>query len=155
LSIESLDTRGSLWHIVTLMTVTSDISAGGVAEALSAETQLSIDVAIAQWLRSPRVTSSAYRRLRELGVPAPEIERRRRAQSADPALAGILRIAVTFVIARGRLERSDLRGIRPAPGAPLLRAIAAAAAHAFYDVAIAESVDPVPFAAIDMQIGDY
>jgi hypothetical protein len=137
------------------MTVTTEILPDADSAALSAETRLSIDVAIAQWLHSSRATSRAYRRLRELGVPPHEIERRRRAQSDDAALAGILRLAVTFMIARGHLERRDLRHMHPKPAAPLLRAIAAATARSFYDVAIAESVDAAPFTAIDMEIGDY
>jgi hypothetical protein len=117
--------------------------------------ELSVGLAVAQWLRSPRGTSIARERLRELGVPEDEIERRRRARSEDRALAGILRLAVTLVIARGRLERADLGRVKPAPSEALLREIAAAVALAFYNVAIAESVDRTAYPAIDMSVGDY
>ncbi len=125
---------------VTIMTVTYE---------------LSIDLAVAQWMRSPRGTAAARQRLRELGVPEAEIERRRRAQSDDRELAGLLRLAVTLVIARGRLEQADLRRIKPAPNESQLREIVAAVALAFYNAAIAESIDRTNYPAIDMVVGDY
>jgi hypothetical protein len=117
--------------------------------------QLSIDLAVAQWLRGPRATSIARQRLRSLGVSETEIECRRRCRSSDRDLAEILRLAVTLLISHGRLEATDLRRVKPAPSAALLRAVAAAAALAFYNVAIAESVERSAYAAIDMRIGDY
>ena len=74
---------------------------------MTVTSELSIGLAVAQWMRSPRGTSAARQRLRELGVPEAEIERRRRAQSDDRSLAGMLRLAVTLVIARGRLEKLE------------------------------------------------
>jgi uncharacterized protein YciW len=130
-------------------------ASSAAAPQLGAEARLSIGLAVAQWMRSPRATSSARGRLRELGVADAEIERRRRAQSADRTLEGILRLAVTLVIAHGRLEPSDVRGLKPSPDAGLLREIAATVARTFYDVAIAESIDRSGDPTLDMQLGDY
>ena len=141
--------------IITIMLVTKELALPAGPSPLSEETQLSIDLAIAQWMRGPRATSIARQRLRNLGVSEAEIECRRRCRSNDPVLAGILRLAVTLLIAHGRLEETDLRRVKPAPSAALLRAVVAAVALAFYNVAIAESVERTAYAAIDMRIGDY
>jgi hypothetical protein len=137
------------------MMVISEVDPRLAPATLSAEVRLSIDLAVAQWMRSPRATSVARDGLRRLGVMEAEIERRRRCQSADRSLAGILRTAVTLMIARGQLDQRDLRRLEPQPDTGLLRNIAGATAQAFYNVAIAESVERTPFAAIDLEIGDY
>jgi hypothetical protein len=123
--------------------------------SLSAEARLSIDLAVGQWMRSPRATSLARDSLREFGVAEPEIEARRRCRSDDRALASILRAAVTLMIARGHLDERDLRRLEPFSDAGLLREIAGATAHAFYNVAVAESVERAPGVTIDLEIGDY
>jgi hypothetical protein len=141
---------------ITIMMVTHEFAPDALSpRTLPDEARSSIAMAVAQWLGSPRATSIARQRLRELGVGEAEIELRRRCKSDDRALAGILRLAVTFVIARGHIEDADLRSVKPAPEAAILREIAAAVAVGFYNVAIAESIDRTPYAAIDMQVGDY
>jgi hypothetical protein len=117
---------------------------------------MSIDLAVGQWLRSPRATSCARERLRAAGVDEAEIEERRRCRSADPYLASLLRLAVTVIITRGHLEPSDIRRVRPALDEGGLRAVIAATAIAFLGVSLAESVDrATPYAPIDMEVGDY
>ncbi len=134
------------------MTVTTP----ALPDVLTESDRRSIHLAVAQWLRSARATSRARESLAALGIDRGEIERRRRAQSADPATAELLRLGVTLVMARGRLAESDLRGGIAHPTDQRLRAIATAAAEAFSLVAIAESVDrTAAFAPIDMEIGDY
>jgi len=122
---------------------------------LGEEYRSSIDLAIAQWMRSPRAASVARERLRELGVTEAEIERRRRCKSDNRNLDGILHIAIKLVITRGQLEKRDLRSLPPVASAPMLREIARATSQAFYNVLIAESVEQTPYVAINMEIGDY
>ena len=141
--------------IVTIMMVTQDSKRPADGAHLTADARLSINLAVAQWLRSPRATSNARRRLRDAGVAEDEIERRRRTQSDDPSLAGVLKLAVTMVIARGHLSERDRRFIGRGPNDPLVREIAESVAASFYDVTVAESLDRSPFETIDMQIGDY
>jgi hypothetical protein len=117
---------------------------------------MSIDMAVAQWLRSPRATSQAREHLRAAGVGEAEIEERRRCRSSDPHLAALLRLAVTVIITRGRLEPRDIRRVRPALTDDELRAVIAATAIAFLAVTLAESVDrATPFVPIDIEVGDY
>jgi hypothetical protein len=137
------------------MTVTSatDSADGSGLDPLVA---VSIELAVGQWLRSARATSAARERLRSAGVSEAEIEERRRCRSADPHLAALLRLAVTVIITRGRLDERDIRRVRPALEDRELRAIVAATAVAFLAVTLAESVDrTTPFVPIDVEIGDY
>lgn len=132
------------------------MDSGSVAAGLDSVVAASIELAVAQWLRSARATSGARERLRSAGVDDAEIEQRRRCRSADPHLAALLRLAVTVIITRGRLEPRDVGRVRPALTDERLRAVVAATAIAFLAVTLAESVDrTTPFAPIDMEIGDY
>jgi hypothetical protein len=119
-------------------------------------TKASIDLAVAQWLRSPRATSLARERLRTLGVSEGEIEERRRCRSVDPHLAAVLRLAVTLVITRGRLEARD-RALLPAAGRDAaIAAIAYATSLALLRVwRPNEAASAEPFIAIDLDVGDY
>ena len=137
------------------MSVTTDATASARPALLDREQRASIDLAIAQWVGSARATSMARQRLLALGVAPDEVESRRRAASADPILAGILRFAVTTVIARGRIG-ADLRRLKPVPSDALVREVLTATAQAFLNVTLAESIDATgPQPAIDMNIGDY
>lgn len=125
------------------------------AIGLSAEQRWSIRLAVAQWLRSARAVASAQDGLRALGTPPAEIVRRRRAESADAALARLLRLAVTVVITRGRLEASDRS--RPSPlSDTTVQAVVEATADAYAGVLLAESSGSAASAhVVDMEIGDY
>jgi hypothetical protein len=119
-------------------------------------TAASIDLAVAQWMRSPRATSLARERLRALGVSESEIEERRRCRSADPDLAAVLRLAVTLVIARGKLEPHDRARIRSGNREALIASIARATSLSFLRVSLANEVHPSePYPAIELDIGDY
>jgi hypothetical protein len=134
----------------------SDGASAAAAPMLDDATGASIDLAVAQWMRSPRATSLARERLRAMGVSETEIEERRRCRSADQRLAAILRLAVTFVIARGRLEVRD-RALLPATDRDAtIAAIAQATSLAFLRVSLANEVAAnEPYPAIDVNIGDY
>jgi uncharacterized protein YciW len=136
------------------MTVTPAWTARTVP--LDDEACASIDLAVAQWMRSPRATSLGRERLRALGVSAMEIEERRRCRSSNPRLAAILRLAVTLIITRGRLEVRD-RALLPESGREeLIAAIARATSLAFLGVLLANEVDSnEPYPAVDLDIGDY
>ncbi len=126
------------------------------APLLDGTTAASIDLAVAQWMRSPRAASLARERLRAAGVPEMEIEERRRCRSVDPGLASVLRLAVTLVIARGKLEARD-RALLPAKNRDaLIAAIAKATSLAFLRVSLAnENARSEPYPAIDLDLGDY
>jgi hypothetical protein len=137
------------------MMVTCEFQHSDKANLLSEEQRLSIELAVAQWMRSPRATSNTRERLRKLGVSEQQIEARRRCESDDSTLRGMLRVAVTLAITRGQLENSDLRLIQSERRTETLREIATATARAFANVLIAETVERTPFAAINMEVGDY
>jgi uncharacterized protein YciW len=137
------------------MMVTSDYQQSDAVALLSEEQRLSIELAVAQWMRSPRATSNARARLRNLGVSEEQIEARRRCQSSDSVLRGILRVALALTITRGHLENSDLRHLQAANRAAMLKEITAATAQAFSITLIAEAVERTPYATIDMEVGDY
>ncbi len=126
-----------------------------VDAALDDDAVLSIQLAVAQWLRSPRATSAARERLRARGVSEDEIQRRRRCESTDARLGAILRLAVTLLIARGRLNDRETRLLGPAKDERTLRAISAAVAQTYYDVSVAESIERPPYVPIEMNVGDY
>jgi alkylhydroperoxidase family enzyme len=123
------------------------------ASSLDPLTRDSIQLAVAQWLGSARATSAARESLRAAGIAPDEIERRRRAQSSDRRLAATLRLAVTLVIARGRLSRRDRAALDP--DQPTLRAIVIAVSDAFARTLLAETVDATPYPAIEMRLEDY
>jgi hypothetical protein len=139
---------------VTVMTVTYSASTG--APPVNDETAASIDLAVAQWMRSPRATSVGRARLRAFGVTETEIEERRRCRSADRQLAAVLRLAVTLMITRGRLEARD-RALLPSTNREgAIAAIAQATSLAFLRVLLAnEAALNEPYAAIDLDVGDY
>jgi hypothetical protein len=152
-----LDTVVSERDHVTVMMVTLDntILAASAAH-LDDASAASIDLAVAQWMRSPRATSMARERLRALGVSESEIEERRRCRSADPVLAAALRLAVTLLITRGRLEARDRKAFSSHDREPTIAAIAQATALAFLRVSLANEARPgEPFPPIDLEIGDY
>lgn len=136
------------------MTVTSSPSAAD--GLLDTQTCASIGLAVAQWMRSPRATSLGREQLRAFGITDREIEERRRCRSADARLAVILRLAVTLMITRGRLEVRD-RALLPATERDaLIAAIAKATSLAFLSVLLANAIDAnESYPAIDLNIGDY
>jgi len=138
------------------MTVTDARWLPAQAATLDETTTASIELAVAQWMRSPRGTSLARERLRALGMPEHEIEERRRCRSADPGVAAALRLAVTLIITRGRLEARD-RALLPASDRDAaIAAIALATSFAFLRVALANEAAPrEPYPPIDLDIGDY
>lgn len=125
-------------------------------EPLDDETCASIELAVAQWMRSPRATSLGRERLRALGVTDMEIEERRRCRSSNRRLAAILRLAVTLMITRGRLEVRD-RALLPASNREeLIAGIAKATSLAFLSVLLANEVNSnEPYPAVDLDVGDY
>jgi hypothetical protein len=115
----------------------------------------SIVLAVAQWRRSPHVTSAAIARLRGLGIADAEIYARRRASSADPALAALLRLAVTVVIARGKLTRADRRFVERHSLANVLAQVEIYVADALAFVAAIETPAFPRRPEIEMDVGDY
>ncbi len=107
-------------------------------------------------MRSPRATSLGRERLRALGVTDMEIEERRRCRSSNRRLAAILRLAVTLMITRGRLEVRD-RALLPASNREeLIAGIAKATSLAFLSVLLANEVNSnEPYPAVDLDVGDY
>jgi hypothetical protein len=153
-----LDMRLESNDDVTIMSVTFDKATAPAAETrlLDDRTVASIELAVAQWLRSPRATSLARERLRAAGVSEEEIEQRRRCRSSDPALATLLRLAVTLVITRGGLEARDRAPIASYERDALIGAVTAATSLARLRVSKANEVRPdEPYPAIDLDIGDY
>jgi hypothetical protein len=138
------------------MTVTQSVTADHARLAIDESTTASIDLAVAQWMRSPRATSLARERVRTLGVDEAEIEERRRCRSVDRHMAAVLRLAVTLVITRGRLEERDRALLPWAERDATIAAIAHATSLALLRVARANEVASAePFPAIDLDIGDY
>lgn|GEM_PF-2484667 len=126
------------------------------APALDETTTASVELAVAQWMRSPRGTSLARERLRAIGLPEEEIEERRRCRSSDRGVAAALRVAVTLMITRGRLDARD-RALLPAANRDAaIAAIALATSLAFLRVSLANEAAPrEPYPPIDLDIGDY
>ncbi|BDE04984.1 hypothetical protein WPS_02600 [Vulcanimicrobium alpinum] len=126
------------------------------AVALTDEQRWSIDLSVAQYLRSARAVVEAQERLAQLGVSSDELLRRRRAESADRGIARLLRLAVTLIITRGRLDRADRRRLPPGASEATIHAVVAATAEAYARVLVAESAAPAGSRpAIDMNVGDY
>lgn len=137
------------------MTVTSNFASRS-SVALSDELRWSIDLAVAQYLRSARGVVAAQERLAHLGVSSDERFRRRRAESTDPQIARLLRLAVTLVITRGRLAEVDRRRLPPDVSEATIAAVVAATAEAYARVLVLESGAPATAPpAIDMNVGDY
>ncbi len=123
---------------------------------LDDETCASIELAVAQWMRSPRAASLARERVRALGVTEREIEERRCCRSADRRVAAVLRIAVTLMFTRGRLEARDRALLPENDREELIAGIARATSLAFLRVLLANEVDSSePYPAIDLDVGDY
>lgn len=151
-----LDTRRAARYDVTVMTVTSAF--GGVAGSrLSAELRASIDLAVAQYLRSAVGVDDARRRLSCFELDEAEVLRRRRADASDPAVARVLKFAVTAVMTRGRLTATDSRRLlRGADDGDLARAVVRAAGSAYTNVLLLESAPDKPATTdLDLDVGDY
>ena len=155
--LERLDMDHGCGENVTIMTVTNGVQKpAGTAPLLEDMATASIDLAVAQWMRSPRAAALARERLRAAGIAEAEIEERRRCRSADPELAAELRIAVTLLIARGKLEPRDRALVPSTERDARIAAIAHATSLAFLRVSLANEADPSdPYPAIDLDIGDY
>jgi hypothetical protein len=138
------------------MTVTSAGVPGSARLIIDENAAASIELAVAQWMRSPRATSLARERLRTLGVAEAEIDQRRRCRSSDPHLAALLRLAVTLMITRGRLEPRDRALLPRAERGATIAALAQATSFAFLRVALANEIASTqPYPEIDLEIGDY
>lgn len=116
----------------------------------------SIEVAVAQHLRSRRGVAAAQKALLELGLSGDEIVRRRRAESGDPALAHLLRWAVTIVITRGRLTEMERRQIARSYSEQTWNALVEATMDAYAKVIRVETRSaPAPESTLDLEVGDY
>jgi hypothetical protein len=147
------DIRPSTTPAIAETSATPALPAGELA---AEEERWSLRLAVAQWLRSRRATFEAQHHLLELGISPDEVMRRRKAQSTDPQLAGLLRLAVTLIITRGRLEAADLRRLPSSLGAAALPAVIEATADAYASVLRAESnAGSGPPADFSLDIGDY
>ena len=122
---------------------------------LTPEQIASIRLAVAQWMRSARGVAAARDALRVRGVPADEIFRRRRAESADAHLATLLRLAVTLVITRGEVEDSDRRRYTPLLGEDVVRSVVEHVADARRYVSQIEWHADQPAPSVDLDVGDY
>ncbi len=118
-------------------------------------TYWSIVLAVAQWRRSARATLIAVNRLRAFGVPDREIFARRRASSGDPELAALLRLAVTIVIAHGRLLAADLRFAERHGLRTRVSEVDACTEDALALIDAIGAADLPATPAIDMDVGDY
>jgi len=136
------------------MTVTS-ASRPELRRLLAPEQIASIRLAVAQWMRSARGVATARDELRALHVPADEINRRRRAESADAHLSTLLRLAVTLVITRGALEDSDRRHYAPLLDDDVVRSVAQHVADARRYVSHIERTGTEPRPRVDLDVGDY
>ncbi len=125
------------------------------AQQLSQDQIASIRLAVAQWMRSARAVAEAQDELRALHVPPDELFRRRRAESADPNLAVLLRLAVTLVITRGVLEPSDRRRFAPLLDNDIVQAVVKQVAHARRHVSQLEQSLFVGVPSVDLDVGDY
>jgi hypothetical protein len=122
---------------------------------LTPEQVASIRLAVAQWMRSARGVAAARDALRALHVPADEIFRRRRAESADAHLATLLRLAVTLAITRGTLEDSDRRRYAPLLDDDVVRNLVQHVADARRYVSHIERNATEPAPRVDLDVGDY
>jgi hypothetical protein len=122
---------------------------------LTSEQIASIHIAVAQWMRSARGVAAAQDALRALHVPADEIFRRRRAESADAHLATLLRLAVTLAITRGALEDSDRRRYAPLLDDDVVRTVVQHVADARRHVSHIERNATEPAPSVDLDVGDY
>jgi hypothetical protein len=122
---------------------------------LTREQIASIRLAVAQWMRSARTVAEARDELRTLRVPADEIFRRRRAESADAHLGALLRLAVTLVITRGALEDSDRRRFAPVFDDDVVQRVATHVAEARRHVTRVERRGGEPVSSVDLDVGDY
>ena len=137
------------------MTVTA-LKAHDAVQLLRPHERAAIEIAVAQWVGSERCASAAREELRGLGEFDGDIERYRRADAADPALRALLRFAIVTLIARGRVDESDLRRLRPRPSDAMLAEVAAVVARAFLRVTLVESLDlDLHAPPLAMAIGDY
>jgi len=116
----------------------------------------SIELAVAQHMRSRRGVDTARKALLELGVSEDEIVRRRRAESTDRDLARALRLAVTIVITRGRLTDAERRNISRWFSEDAWSEIVETTTDAYATVVRAETLPaPAPEPTVDLDIGDY
>ena len=122
---------------------------------LAPEEIAAIRLAVAQWMRSARGVAEARDALRALHVPADEIFRRRRAESADAHLAAVLRLAVTLAITRGALEDSDRRRYAPLLDDDVVQSVVQHVAEARRHVSHIERNATRPAACVDLDVGDY
>ena len=126
-----------------------------VGRLLTPEQIASIRLAVAQWMRSARAVAAARDALRGLYVPADEIFRRRRAESADAHLAMLLRLAVTLAITRGELEDFDRRRYAPFLGDDVMRSVVQHVAEARLYVSHIERNATNAAPSVDLNVGDY
>jgi hypothetical protein len=124
---------------------------------LSPRLRNQITLAVAQWLENAPVTARAYGEGLDAGIERDELERNRRATSEDARTKAILRLAVTIVIARGRIDTTDRKWIeRYAIGEDELREIIAEVSRAMFACYVAGAIEPQPLVTpIEMRIGDY
>jgi hypothetical protein len=124
---------------------------------LSPRLRNQITLAVAQWLDNAAVTSRAYETGLALGIERDELEANRRARSHDARTKTILRLAVTIVIARGRIDTTDRKWIeRYALSEEELREIIAEVTRAMFACYVAGVIEQQPRRApIEMRIGDY
>jgi hypothetical protein len=122
---------------------------------LTPEQIASIRLAVAQWMRSARGVALARDALCGLHVPADEIFRRRRAESADAHLTTLLRLAVTLVITRGALEDSDRRRYAPVLDDEVMRSVVQHVADARRYVSHVERNATGAAPNVDLDVGDY
>ena len=106
-------------------------------------------------MRSARAVGEARDELRTLHVPADEIFRRRRAESADAHLAPLLRLAVTLVITRGTLEDSDRRRFAAVLDDDVVQRVVQHVADAVRHVSRIERSCAEATASVDLDVGDY
>jgi len=115
-----------------------------------------IEIAAAQWVRSESAVAAAYEHMLQIGIDRDEIEANRRATSADSRIAPLLRYAVTLLITKGRVNKSDLALVRREHSDAVLAEVAAITARAFLRIALLESLHiDVRAPRIDVEIGDY
>jgi hypothetical protein len=124
-------------------------------QLLTNEQIASIRLAVAQWMRSGRAVADAGDALRAFRVPPDEIFRRRRAESADPRLAIVLRLAVTLLITGGVLEDSDRRRYAPLLDDDVVQRVVQHVADARRYVSHVERTGTEPAPYVDLDVGDY
>ena len=126
-----------------------------LGRSLTPEQIASIRLAVAQWMRRARAVAAARDELRGLDVPADEIFRRRRAESADAHLAALLRLAVTLVITRGALDDSDRRRYAPFLNDDVVRDVVQHVADARRYVLQIERIADKAALDVELDVGDY